>query len=73
MLGNDKVNSIDALISKALIDWYISHDEFLSVNNELREYNEKHKEIKKICVIYYIKTMTNYCVSCKKNKKKFNP
>ena len=47
MLGNDKLNSIDALISKALIDWYISHDEFLSVNNELREYNEKHKEIKK--------------------------
>ena len=47
MLGNDKLNSIDALISKALIDWYISHDEFLSVNNELREYNEKYKEIKK--------------------------
>ena len=31
---------------KALIDSYISHDEFVSVNNALREYNEMKKLIK---------------------------
>ena len=34
------------LISKALIDSYISHDEFASVHNLLREYNEMKEEIK---------------------------
>ena len=40
MLGKDKLNTIEVLISKALIDLYISHDKFVSVNNVLREYNE---------------------------------
>ena len=31
---------------KALIDSYISHGEFFSVNNVLREYNEMKEEIK---------------------------
>ena len=31
-------------MSKALIDSYISHDEFVSVNNVLREYNEMKEE-----------------------------
>ena len=44
LLGNDKLNAI--LISKALIDSYISHDEFVLVNNVLREYKEMEKEIK---------------------------
>ena len=35
LLGKDKVNTIDVLISKALID---SYDSFFSVNNVLREY-----------------------------------
>ena len=33
-------------MSKALIDSYISHDEFVSVNNVLREYNEMKEENK---------------------------
>ena len=45
-LGKDKLNIIEALISKALIDSYISHDEIASVNNVLREYNEMKEEIK---------------------------
>ena len=45
-LGKDKLNTIEVLISKALINSYISHDEFASVNNVLREYNEMKKEIK---------------------------
>ena len=34
------------MISKALIDLYINYDEFVSVNNKLREYNEMKEEIK---------------------------
>ena len=46
VLGKDKLNIIDVLISKALINSYISYDESVSVNNLLREYNEMKKEIK---------------------------
>ena len=48
LLGNDKLNTIEVLISKALIDSYISHDEFVSVYNVLREFNEMREEIKNI-------------------------
>ena len=44
VLGKDKLNTIEVLISKALIDSYISHDEFVSVNNVLREYYEMKKK-----------------------------
>ena len=40
VLEKDKLNAIEVLISKVLIDSYISHDEFLSVNNVLRKYYE---------------------------------
>ena len=33
LLGKDKLNTTEVLISKALISSYISHDEFVSVNN----------------------------------------
>ena len=33
LLGKDKLNTIEVLISRALIVSYISHDEFVSVNN----------------------------------------
>ena len=42
----DKLNTITVLIYKALIDSCINHDEFVSVNNVLREYNEIKKLIK---------------------------
>ena len=32
-LGKDELNTIEILISKVLIDSYVSHDEFVSVNN----------------------------------------
>ena len=67
LLGNDKLNSIEVLILKALIDWYISYEEFVSINNVLREYYEMKEQNKKswnFCGMYYIKTMD--CVSCKK-------
>ena len=42
----DKLNTIAVLISKTLIDLYISHDKFALINNVLREYNEMEVEIK---------------------------
>ena len=46
LLGKDKLNSIKVLISKALIDSYITDDKFFSVNNVLRKYYEMKEEIK---------------------------
>ena len=48
LLGKDKLNTIEFLISKALIDSYVSHDELVSVNNVLRVYYEMKKEIKNL-------------------------
>ena len=36
------------LISKALIDWNVSHDEFFSINNMLKEYDNIKEEIKNL-------------------------
>ena len=41
-----KSNSIEVLISKALIDSNISHDEFILINNVLREFYDMKEEIK---------------------------
>ena len=46
LLAKTKVDTIDVLISKALLDSYINHDEFVSVSNVLKKYNEMKKEIK---------------------------
>ena len=42
-LTKTMLNTIKVLISKALIDSYINYDDFLSVNNVLREYYEIRK------------------------------
>ena len=42
-LAKSKLNSIEALISKTLIDSVISYDKFLLINNVLKEYNKKKK------------------------------
>ena len=56
MSGKDKLNTIEVLISKALIDSYISHDELFSVNNVLREYYQMKKETK------YLDTSVEYAI-----------
>ena len=38
LLAKIKLNSIEVLISKALIDSYIIQDEFFSINNVLKKY-----------------------------------
>ena len=40
LLSKSKANSIEVLLSKALIDSVISHEEFVLINNMLKEYNE---------------------------------
>ena len=46
LLGKNKLDAIEVLISKALIDSYINHDEFVSVNNVLKVYIEMRDEKK---------------------------
>ena len=46
LLGKTKLDTIEVLLSKVLIDSYISHDEFISVKNVLSEYNEMIEAIK---------------------------
>ena len=45
LLAKSKLNSIEVLISKALIDSNISHDEFVLINNALKEYSKMKEEI----------------------------
>ena len=45
MLAKSKLNNIEILISKALIDSNISHDEFILINNTLKEFHDLKEEI----------------------------
>ena len=46
LLAKSKLRRTEALISKALIDLNVAHDESLLINNVLREYNEMKEKIK---------------------------
>ena len=46
LLTKSKLNSIEVLISKALPDSVISHDEFVLINDVLKEYKEMKEGIK---------------------------
>ena len=48
MTARSILNSIEVLISKALIDSNIIHDEFVLMNNVLKEYDETNEEIKNL-------------------------
>ena len=48
MLAKSKLNSIEVLISKALIDSVISHDEFVLVNNVLKGHDKMKGKIKNL-------------------------
>ena len=57
MLATSKLNSIEVLICKALIDLKISHDEFVLINKYvLKEYVENEEEIKnvRIQIVHWI-------------------
>ena len=69
LLGKTKLDIIEVLISKALIDSYISY-EFVSVNNVLREHNEIKKKEKILKLLWNILCKNNgkvlHQLSCKK-------
>ena len=46
VLAKAQLNTIKFLISKPLADSYTNHDQSVSANNVLREYNEIKEEIK---------------------------
>ena len=48
LLAKSKLNSIEVLTSKTLIDSNISHDEFVLINNVLKEYDDMKEENKNI-------------------------
>ena len=48
LLGKDDLNTIEVLISKALLNSYINCGEFVSVNNVLKEYNYMKEERRKV-------------------------
>ena len=62
MLAMSKLNSIECKISEALINYQISHEDFMAITNEERNYRElkevirmmKGQEDKKIDIDYYI-------------------
>ena len=47
LLAKSKSNSIEVVISKALIDSNISHDEFVLMNNVLKDIKIKYHDMKK--------------------------
>ena len=48
LLAKTKLNSIEVLTFKALIDSVISHDEFVLINNVRKEYDDMKEEIKNL-------------------------
>ena len=78
LLAKTKLNIIEVLICKTLIDSYISHEKFILVNNMFKKYDEMKKEINKALTIYQgfqflYKTKFSYCLKCKKNAESKNP
>ena len=63
LLAKAKLHAIEVLTSKALINTYINHEKFVSVNNVLRE----HTEMKEV-----IENQKNFCVTCNKNTENKN-
>ena len=43
-LAKTKLNTTEVLVSRALIDLCTSHDEFVAMNNVLREYDDMKEE-----------------------------
>ena len=48
MLAKRKLNSIEILVSKALIDMEISHEEFISILKEKDKYEKMKKNVKNV-------------------------
>ena len=76
LLAKTKLNNIEVLISRDLVESYISHDEIISVNKVLEEYGDMKDAIKnlKTLTVHQIfqsiyKTMLCFCLKCRKIQK----
>ena len=69
MLTKVKLNSLEVLISKTLMDSNISYDQFVLINNVLREYEDMKEEIISLSKIFYsiCELMSSNCLKCRKN------
>ena len=83
MLARIKLNSIEGKISEALINNQISHEDFITIINEERNYRELKESIRMIkgqkdkkyilINLFKYKIMLSYCLKCKKNTESINP
>ena len=72
MLAKSKLKIIKVLISKALIDSNINHDEFILIN-VLKEFYDMKEEIKNSNDKRLYKRISSYCLKCRKNTESQNP
>ena len=72
MLVKSKLKIIKVLISKALIDSNINHDEFILIN-VLKEFYDMKEEIKNSNDKRLYKRISSYCLKCRKNTESQNP
>ena len=54
LFSKNKLNTIEIFIYKSLINSYINHEEFVTVNNVLREYSKIKEEIKMLKMLWNI-------------------
>ena len=72
LLTKSKLNSIEFLISKTLIDSNISHDKFVLIINILKEYEDVRKEIKNLRLKQFIEYLSHRIVWSVKKLQKVN-
>ena len=79
MKARTKLNGLEVLISKTLIDSNISHDEFSLINNVLEEYGDMNKKLvtwKRYTLMKNVNILLKilyYCLKCKKSESKKTP
>ena len=61
LLAKSKLSSIEGLIYKPIVDSSISHDEFLLINNVVKEFYNMKEEIKNCNNKYKFKLYIKQC------------
>ena len=70
MLAKSKLNSIESLVSKALIDMEISHEEFITILKEKDKYEKMKENVRNISEKLEEKQENMRLNSANKKKKK---
>ena len=64
LLVKTKLNTIEVLISSDLIDLYICHDEFISIRNMSKEYDDIKEAIKNLRAATVHKYFNRFMKQC---------